>query len=84
MAKASAQETERLFRWLQKQEENGVNVPAWERTVFGYTVLVDNCCDPDLNYLEWRPEYKKAIDAVQTNPSSTPSDKSDVPSQKPL
>lgn len=61
MAKASKEETRRLFKWLQDQEAKGVNVPAWERTVFGYEVLVDNCCDPDKSYLDWKPELKKLM-----------------------
>lgn len=55
MAKASKGEWTRLFRWLQAQEAAGVNVPPWERTVFGYDVLVENVCDPEKDYLDWKP-----------------------------
>jgi hypothetical protein len=30
-------------------ESNGV--PSWERVVFGYQVMLDNVCDPDVDYL---------------------------------
>ena len=33
------------------------------RVVFGYEVLVDNVCDPDLDYLEFKPEIKKFLDS---------------------
>jgi hypothetical protein len=32
------------------------------RVVFGYEVLVDNVCDPDLDYLEFKPELKKLLE----------------------
>jgi hypothetical protein len=31
------------------------------RIVFGYEILVDNVCDPDLNYLEFKPEIKELL-----------------------
>jgi hypothetical protein len=32
------------------------------RVIFGYEVLVDNTCDPDLDYLDYRPELKKQFE----------------------
>ncbi len=32
------------------------------RVIFGFEVLVDNVCDPDLDYLEFKPEIKKLFD----------------------
>jgi hypothetical protein len=29
------------------------------RVIFGYEVLVDNVCNPDLDYLDFKPEIKK-------------------------
>ena len=31
------------------------------RIIFGFEVLVDNVCDPDLGYLEFKPEIKKLM-----------------------
>jgi hypothetical protein len=74
-AKASQEEVDRLIHFLRSLEElvdsydedalldllfNG-GVPTWERTVFGYLVLVDNACDPDKGYLDWKPEIKKLL-----------------------
>ena len=32
------------------------------RITLGYTTLVDNCCDPDLDYLDFNKEIKEAIE----------------------
>lgn len=32
------------------------------RIVFGYEVLVDNVCDPNLDYLEFKPEIKELLE----------------------
>lgn len=73
-AKASFEEVQRLAEFLTKMEERGEHVPPWRRVVHGYTVLFDNCCDPDLDYLEWKPEYKAMIEARETKVTSeTPS-----------
>ena len=37
------------------------------RVVFGYEVLVDNVCDPDLDYLEFKPELKKLMENENQN-----------------
>lgn len=31
---------------------------GWRRVVEGYSVLVENCCDPRVDHLEWRPDLK--------------------------
>lgn len=33
------------------------------RIIMGFEVLVDNCCDPNLDYLDFKPEMKKAFEA---------------------
>ena len=32
------------------------------RILFGYKVLIDNCCDPELDYLEFNKEIKEALE----------------------
>lgn len=32
------------------------------RVILGYEILVDNCCDPELDYLDFNKEIKKALD----------------------
>lgn len=76
MAKASSEEWERVMRfvnelehelkyWTMTNEELGKwvrsNAPPMTRTVFGYFVLVDNCCDPNATTLQWKPEWLEAM-----------------------
>ena len=35
------------------------------RIIFGYEVLVDNVCDPNLDYLEFKPEIKSLMEKEQ-------------------
>lgn len=39
------------------------NFPAWRRTIEGYSILIDNACDPALSYLDWKPELKQFVEA---------------------
>ena len=34
------------------------------RVAFGYMVLVDNCCDPSADALEWKPELKAVMESA--------------------
>jgi hypothetical protein len=36
------------------------------RIIYGYEVLVENVCDPDLDYLEYKPEIKKLLEKDDT------------------
>ena len=50
------------MRWLQDKEaakfEDAKNrPPAFMRVVFGYETLVNNCCDPSSDVLDWKPGY---------------------------
>ena len=36
-----------------------------QRIVFGYQVLVDNCCDPDESALEWRKDIRVLVEAAK-------------------
>ncbi len=47
---------EELREWIK-------NAPCLFRVVFGYQVLLDNCCDPDADTLEWKPEIKSMMEA---------------------
>jgi hypothetical protein len=37
------------------------------RILMGYDVLVDNVCDPDLDYLDYKPELKKQFEFYEKN-----------------
>ena len=36
---------------------------CWNRVIWGYQVLHDNVCDPEKDYLDWKPELQAVIDA---------------------
>ena len=80
MAKAPKDERESVMRFAQEledeikyrnmtDEELGAWVrkaPCLFRVVFGYQVLVDNCADPNLDYLDFKPEIKAALESDGT------------------
>ena len=37
---------------------------AWSRVVCGCQMLIANCCDPDADTLEWRPDVAAAMEAA--------------------
>lgn len=43
--------------------------PPLFRIVFGYQVLVENCCDPNKDYLDFKPKIQDAIE-LQNNLSN--------------
>ena len=52
--KYPAMTNEELGKWARK-------APCLFRVVAGYQVLVDNAADPNLDYLEFKPEIKTAM-----------------------
>jgi|SRR6185369_3301398 len=52
-------------------ERLGKYVRAWcekyslFRVVFGYQVLLDNCCDPDATTLEWRKDLAEIVQKLE-------------------
>lgn len=47
-----------VLDWLRK------NPVALMRVVWGFETLVENVCDPNVSYLEWRPDIKAAMEAA--------------------
>ncbi len=52
-----------LIRQMWSERGLGV-VSSWFRVVYGCQVLIDNCCDPDADTLEFRPDIAKAMEAA--------------------
>lgn len=50
---------EELGKWVRAY------LPSMMRTVYGYRVLVDNCCDPNVDHLAFKPEISAALDAAK-------------------
>lgn len=55
-ALSDSKSDEELGKWIRESS------PPFFRIVFGYQVLVDNCCDPAADTLEFKPEIKRAIE----------------------
>lgn len=79
MAKASDREWEQVMEFTKKIEEHRSmseqdllalvrQAPPLMRVVYGYRVLVDNCCDPDKDYLDWKPALLAAMNAQTKEP----------------
>lgn len=55
LAKSSQAEIDALMKWLQEREDKEDGPPPFMRVVFGYETLVQNCCDPEKDYLDFKP-----------------------------
>jgi len=55
-------EDDRGFTWDYFMDYYQSNI-SWihMRVILGFEVMVDNVCDPDLDYLEFKPEIKKFL-----------------------
>jgi hypothetical protein len=38
---------------------------SWRRVVWGFSCLCDNVCDPSSDVLEWKPEIRSALEAME-------------------
>lgn len=58
---------ERLSKlWGGRFKPVGVDC-MWSRVVFGCDNLIDNVCDPNLDYLEFKPEILAKLEAVDAS-----------------
>jgi hypothetical protein len=39
----------------------------FQRILFGYDTLIENACDPALDYLEWKSEIKEALTVAKNS-----------------
>lgn len=53
--------------WINR--ESGVG-NSWHRIVFGYITLFDNACDPNVDFLEWKPEIAEFLSTQSDNNQS--------------
>jgi hypothetical protein len=67
MAKASEADIKELSKYLQRLEKkNGATFPfGWRRVVMGCSILIDNCCDPTKDYLDFNPKLGAADDMLE-------------------
>jgi hypothetical protein len=58
-----------MSRWTRQP-----NVLAcWSRVVFGAQMLIANCCDPNLDHLEWRPDVLEFLEQQKAAAGATAS-----------
>lgn len=38
---------------------------AWWRVVYGGQMAINNCCDPDADVLEWRPDVREWLESQE-------------------
>ena len=53
-----------VLAWLQSQWK--VVGTSWQRVLWAGRVAIDNACDPNLDYLEFKPEILSAMKAAET------------------
>jgi len=51
-----------LFEFIKRKWKETNYCGSFQRIVTDAECLIDNVCDPDLDYLEFKPEYKEAIE----------------------
>jgi hypothetical protein len=51
---------------LETLHDRFAEIPSWRRVVHGCATLVENCCDPALDYIDWKPEIKRALEPSET------------------
>lgn len=56
IAKATKEDIEVFKRWLLKREHTSHSIPnGWRRVVWAADILIDTCCDPTEDTLQWSP-----------------------------
>lgn len=59
-------ELNKLMTWLRNNTDIDQGIHnLFTKTVFGYSVLVDNTADKSKDYLEYRPDIKEFLDSKQ-------------------
>ena len=51
---------EPVFDWLEKQWRDVSR--SWSRVLWAGKTAIDNCCDPNADVLEFKPEIKKTLE----------------------
>jgi hypothetical protein len=46
---------------------------GYGRVIWGYETLVSNCCDPNKDYLDWKPELSALLNESNNENGSNPS-----------
>ena len=60
-----------LFEFIKRKWKETNYCGSFQRIVTDAECLIDNVCDPDLDYLEFKPEYKEVIEKYGRGESET-------------
>ena len=50
-----------LANWLMDEYKKRFE-PYWQRLFSGYETMFDNACNPNLDYLAWKPELQNLLE----------------------
>jgi len=56
-----------LFEFIKQAWHKANYCGSFDRIIMDAKVLIDNVCDPSLDYLDFKPEIKEAIDEYEKN-----------------
>ena len=59
-----------LYKFIKRKWREANMAGSFGRIIMDAHVLIDNCCDPDLDYLEFKPEIKAAMEEYEKNHKS--------------
>ena len=60
-----------LFEFIKRKWKKTNYCGSFQRIVTDAECLIDDVCDPDLDYLEFKPEYKEAIENYERRESDS-------------
>ena len=60
-----------LYEFIRLKWKKANYCGSFQRIVTDADVLIDNVCDPDLDYLEYKPEIKQAIEKFNKENNDT-------------
>ena len=56
-----------LYEFVKRKWKQANYSGSFDRIIMDAEVLIDNCCDPDLDYLEFKPEIIAAMEEYENN-----------------
>lgn len=59
-----------LFEFIKRKWKESNHSGSFGRIIMDAEVLIDNACDPELDYLEWKPEIKEALEKYEKEETS--------------
>lgn len=59
-----------LFEFIKRKWKEANYGGSFGRIIMDAEVLIDNACDPELDYLEWKPEIKEALEKYEKEETS--------------